>query len=898
MTGQPEHTGIDTAQPVDGLLAAARFGIPEVPEFHVRRPRLEDLLVHAGAVPLVLVSAPAGTGKTSLVAEWLRHSGPGGGVVGWITFEDDDKAFWGFVIDCLGRLGLDLPVRSADVSTDTPLGARRLTALASAIVAAPEPISLVIDGYELVSQEIAREVDLLLRHTFGRLRVVLVGRVDPVLPLYRYRLADRLREIRVAELAFTDDEAAHLLSGLGVSLDPESVRELNQRTKGWAAGLRFAGRILAGRDDPGESVATVVAQAGDINEYLVGEVLDTQTPEVRRFLLRTCVPDMLWPELAEELAGPVAGHALGELTKANAFIEPVPDQPGAYRYYPFFRDLLRAQLAYEEPQTLVDLHRTVARCYLRQGLVERSLAHLAAIGEWDGIAAHVVDAHLVGRLLLEPANGPLRSVAVQLPNDVEQPAACVVRGAAALADDDSAAAAVELSRARRAPAQDATDGADHDALAASISVLDAVRAGLAEDAGSALQAAQEAERATSPRQGSPPGASGSALAGLAALACGVARLRRGELAEARAALAAALDCDAAVALGSFRAECLGYLALVDTMDGHLRRARRTATESITAAADAGEDGPPAAYVALARVALEQYDLEESRQHIDVAMTSRALQVDPVSRVLAQGVLAGLDRAVGHLQQALARLDASVSRAIRTDPWLSRCLRVEAAQLNIANGDAELALSTLESLTQVDDAEVAVLRAAAYAEQGLDTAVRDSLVGVRAGDAPLRARVAELLLEGACESRLRSSARSRDLLNRSLRLAAPERMRRPFREASPAVQRVLSADRRLLPDSRWLDQPGRPEQGNHQGRAGATAQTSPGQDSDVVEPLTARELEVLKHLEELLTTEEIAEKMFVSVNTVRTHVRSILRKLGVSRRNAAVRKARRLGLAQD
>ena len=145
---------------------------------------------------------------------------PGGGVVGWITFEDDDKAFWGFVIDCLDRLGLDLPVRSADVSTDTA-GSARLTALAGAIVAAPEPISVVIDGYELVSQEIAREVDLLLRHTFGRLRVVLVGRVDPVLPLYRYRLADTLREIRVAELAFTDDEAAHLLSGLGVSLDPD-----------------------------------------------------------------------------------------------------------------------------------------------------------------------------------------------------------------------------------------------------------------------------------------------------------------------------------------------------------------------------------------------------------------------------------------------------------------------------------------------------------------------------------------------------------------------------------------------------------------------------------------------------------------------------------------------------
>ncbi len=886
MERQPDSR---TAPSAEDLLEAARFGIPELADLHVRRPRLEQLLERAAPAPLVLVSAPAGTGKTSLVAEWLRCRRSGTGLTGWITFEDDDTTFWAFVIDCLDRLGMAVPSRSPDASTDSLLGPRRLAALADAIAAASEPVTLVIDGYEIVSAELAREIDLLLRHTFGRLRLVIVGRVDPVLPLYRYRLADKLREIRVAELAFTDEEAGQLLRGLGVTLRADSVQALNHRTKGWAAGLRFAGRILTDREDPETSVSTVVAQAGDINEYLVGEVLNTQHPDVRRLLLRTCVPDVLWPELADELAGPHAGHALGELTRSNAFIEPVPDQPGVYRYYPFFRDLLRAQLAYEEPRTMIELHRTVARSFLRHGLVDQAIAHLAEIGEWDQVALHLVDAHLVGRLLIEAPNGPLASVAAQLPADREEPEACVVRAAVALALGDSVAGAAELLRARRAAGEVGGEvGGDRDAraaaLAISVAVLEAVRARIADDADSALEAALEAERATHPPRASSPAVSGSALPGLAALATGVARLRRGELEMAREALVAALECEASAAYDTFRAECLGYLAVVLTLDGHLERAKRTATESSALAANGGsapECRPPAAYVALALVGLERYDLEAARRHIDTALICRALPQDPVSRSLAAGVLAALDSAGGHLQPALARLEATASGSVRTDPWLGRCLSVEAAKLSIANGEVERALSTLAPLTHQDDHETAVVLAAAYAEQGDYAAVQGCLAGVRAGAAPLRARVAELFLKGVCESRQSPPVRSRDLLSRSLRLAAPEGLRRPFREAGPAARRVLSADPRLLLENGWLDS--------------STERTAPSPESQMIEALTARELEVLRHLEELLSTEEIAEKMFVSVNTVRTHVRSILRKLGVSRRNAAVRKARRLGL---
>jgi LuxR family maltose regulon positive regulatory protein len=296
-------------------------------------------------------------------------------------------------------------------------------------------------------------------------------------------------------------------------------------------------------------------------------------------------------------------------------------------------------------------------------------------------------------------------------------------------------------------------------------------------------------------------------------------------------------------------------------------------------------------VALAAVALEQYDLDAAREHVPAATASTKLAEDPVSRAVAEGVVAGLERAAGNVQPALARLDSAAEDLAATDPWLADHLRSEAARLRLASGQAEVALHELESIHDHDSREVAVIAAAAYSAQGMVAAAEGSLARTRGGDLPLRLEVPKLLVEVAEESRQHSSGRARVLLARALRLAAPEEMRRPFREAAPPVQRVLSSDPRLLREHEWLSHVGARVPGQALGSASGRRTSAP----EVVETLTAKELEVLEHLEELLTTEEIAEKMFVSVNTVRTHVRSILRKLGVNRRNAAVRKARDLGM---
>jgi LuxR family maltose regulon positive regulatory protein len=843
----------------------------------------------------VLVCGPAGTGKTSLVAEWARQRAAETGTAGWITFEDGDSSFWGRLLECLDRLGLDVPRGGSDAVSETVLGRRQLTALAATIADRPERWTVVLDGYELASLELAREVDLLLRHTFGRLQLLFVGRVDPMLPLYRYRLGDSMLEIRAADLAFTDDEAARLLSGLGVTLSKESVHDLNERVKGWAAGLRFAARALAVRPDPEGSVSTVISQAGDINEYLLGEVLDVQTPEVRRFLLDTSVPDLLSPRLVEQLGGARALHVLDEVARANAFIEPVPDNPGSYRYYPFFRDLLRAQLAYEAPERVGELHRRAAAWYQREGLVERSIGHLAAVTAWDEVSTQIVDGLLVGRVLLEGPEGTLASVAAQVPDDLEQSSACVVRAAAALADRDWGACSEELSAARRTAATDSPNAC----VLLSVSVLDAVRASLFEDADRAAALAVEALRLLGGGRTRSRTASESELYALTQLSTGVVMLRRGDLKRARKALTIAVGLEPSRRFPSFRSDCLGYLAVVDALEGYLSRARRTALESSTTAADAGlplASRAAAAEVALAFVAFEQYELKAAREHVSAAVAVRSLRGDPVPRSLLEGVMAGLERANGHLQPGLARLDAAADTAAAADPWLADWLHIEAAKLGVASGRTEVALRELELVGDRAKPEASVVEAAAYAERGQESTAEDLLARARDGQPRLPTLVSGLLVESVQQSRRRAPGRARAALDRSLRLAAGEELRRPFREAGPAVQRLLSADPRLLREHTWLSHstaaPARSPSGY---RVGAGREGRPPAGPEVVETLTAKELEVLGHLEELLTTEEIAEKMFVSVNTVRTHVRSILRKLGVSRRNAAVRKARELGL---
>ena len=334
------------------------IGTPSVGAFHVRRPRLLRKLEAAHERQLVLVSAPAGYGKTSLVADWISSGGADDNTA-WVTFEEHDEGFWQGLVGCLESLGVET---SADAFSHTGprVDPRILTSLASRVAGQGSRLRVVIDGHDVVSDAVGRDLDFLLRHSGHRLQLVLLTRSDPLLPLYRYRLDATIAELRMRDLAFTDDEASELFASAGIELEESSIDALNARAEGWVVGLRFASAMLQERADTDAAVAEVVGDTGNIAEYLVAEVLDVQTPEVRRLLLSTSITDMVRPGLDAALGGSSAPRNLSLLARENAFVEPVPGHPGCYRYHPFFRDLLRATLSYEAPQELERLHRVAA----------------------------------------------------------------------------------------------------------------------------------------------------------------------------------------------------------------------------------------------------------------------------------------------------------------------------------------------------------------------------------------------------------------------------------------------------------------------------------------------------------------------------------------------------------
>jgi LuxR family maltose regulon positive regulatory protein len=423
-----------------------------------------------------------------------------------------------------------------------------------------------------------------------------------------------------------------------------------------------------------------------------------------------------------------------------------------------------------------------------------------------------------------------------------------------------------------------------------LAVLDAVRASRTESAPEALALAREAERLGTSRLGPDRWRAAAETCAVSRHALGLARLRTGDLEGARNALA-----DAAGANGvgetfpGFRADCLGLLALTEALAGRLVPAQRRAAEAL-ALADGAIAQPHAARLALAWVALEQHDLRAAR--VQVGRTVHQVpRGDRLLSSLADYVLAGLEKASGHRERALALLEATGERARGSDPWVAGLLRTEGAMICLASGDRRGAAGLLAAVEQRDDPRATAALAAWYAEAGRRDAVDDALSVLGADEGTLQVTVTRRLLEAA-NTRDRSPARSRAALDRALRLAAPQGLRRPFLEAAPSVQRILTAEPRLLRSNDWLRHPGGMPDGARV-PAQRVASAEPPTPA-VVEQLTGKEMEVLGHLAELLSTEEIAEKMFVSVNTVRTHVRSILRKLGVTRRNAAVRKARELG----
>ena len=863
-------------------------GIPDRPRQFLSRPRLLELLDGDRRSSLALVSAPAGTGKTTLVADWVTTRGTDN--VEWVTF-DRDEPFWPGFAGSLVRLGV--PVTSTTLPAgDIALDPGVRHALASAVAAQDQHLTVVVDGYEVESAALAADLDFLLRHTGRRLRLVLLTRADPVLPLYRYRLDETMTEVRMADLAFTDAEAQVLLEQMGVGLTGESTSALNARTKGWVTGLRLAGRMLAERDDPDSAVEEVGGDTGSIAEYLLGEVLAAHPPEVRELLMATSIPDIIQPGLAEALAGRSAARTIALLVRVNVFIESVPGHADHYRYHPFFRDLLRAELAYTSPETMTMLQRRAAEWFADQGLLTPSVRHFVSAGAWGEAVTRVVDSAAVGQLVLGDGADPLVRVLKDVPAGLDEPAAAVVRAALALTGGDTSAFGEEIDRARRPR----PDGDPHEkAIDLAVAVLVALRARVSEDPREAEILAQAAEEALGDSANRSRVQAHPELTALVLAAKGIAAARQGDLERAEEVFHAGAGAAVEAAADPLLVECLGYLAILACCSGDLDRATSLASRALRVAADAGipvSDRSAAAQVALAYVDMERFDLRAATEHVRSAEHSDFIVGDPVPRTFLKIARARLQVAQGDRAGAVADVSRAAAGFVDQRNWLAERLRLELAHLEVTGEHPESALSGIDGLADGRAAaEAALVAAQAKLRLGDEAAAIELLVMACGDQSPVAVRASSWLVECGRQIRAGSPGRARDALGNALRIAAPTQLRRPFHEAPASVRHLLVGDPKLVADHAWLFEVG----GRSMPRAPRTVPAAVAPRSAPVESLTPKELEVLGHLAEMLTTEEIAAAMYISVNTVRTHVRNILRKLGVSRRNAAVRAARELEL---
>ncbi len=875
-------------------ILASKITVPGVPDWVVPRPRITKLIAQGTRWrPLTVLTAPAGAGKTMALALWAAAQPATVAWVGLDEFDNRPGTFWANVVAALRRSGAAIPLvlpaargRDADHVF--------LLWLAAALAAQDPPVTLVLDDLHLLTDhEVLDGLDYLLRNVGPGLRLVVSARMD-MLPLHRYRLAGELTEIRAHDLAFTVAETGLLLARHGSTLTADSLERLTRRTEGWAAGLRLAAISMGPHPDPDQFVNELITEDSTLTGYLVEEVLNTQPPEVRDVLLSTSILEQVSAQAASELAGHErAGRILSTLACTNAFVQPIGS--GRYRYHTLFAEVLRLTLKREHPDRMALLHRRAARWYERNGQLTEAVRHAAQAGDWQLAASIVIDDLAIGEII-ETRGGPcLAGEFAGMPNGGpwSGPAAHLVSAAVALSAGRHASSAAALDAAEaileRLPADQETAGR---LAAAMIRLTAALRSGdLTAAAAAAVRAEALASRIPADKLARHPDIRARVLSGR-----GAVELWSGHLDEAARVLESGVAAGTASGRPGEPADCLGHLALAEALRGRLCRAATVAAQAATGLTADQQRPPvpnpnPAALVALAWVHLGHYELREAHSRLEQA--DAVLGVTPDKLI---GAVALLAAAYGNLAQGRAAAAAqNVARARSgwsVPAWLDQRLSLAESRAYAVAGDIPAALAAAGRVSRGTSPEATVALAHAWAASGDAENARRVLVPALTTDSgtPDRVRLQAWLVDARLSYTSGDHARGRRSLASALRLAAPEQIRLPFALERGWIEPILRSDPALARSHRSLFSTAEPHD-QLPPRAGTpeTAATL------VVEPLTEREQEVLRNLSDMLNAAEIASEMNITVNTVKTHLKNIYRKLATTRRGEAVRRARQLEL---
>jgi LuxR family transcriptional regulator, maltose regulon positive regulatory protein len=763
--------------------------------------------------------------------------------------------------------------------------------LTAALAAQDPPVTLVLDDMHLVTEpKVLKGLEFVLRNTGPGLHLVVASRMDPPLPLHRYRLVGQLTEIRASDLAFSTAEAGLLLAQHGSTLTLGLLDSLTERTEGWAAGLRLAAISLDTHPDPGQFVKELMAEDSALIGYLVDEVLDVQPSEVRDVLLSTSILEHVSADAAADLTGDEqAAGILMTLVRTNAFVQPIGS--GWYRYHTLFAEMLRLKLRHEYPDRVVALHQRAARWYERNGQLTEATRHAARAGDWQLAAGMVID-HLAIGEIIEPRDGRcLAEEFAGMPSGQAwtRPQPHLVSAALALSAGQHECCAASLDAADGLLQRSSADQEATCQLAAAVIRLTAfLRTG---DLMAAAAAASRAERMFSKvpvaKLARHPDLFRRVLSGRGAI-----KLWCGHLDEAARVLEAGAAA-AASAGEQEQADWVGQLALVEALRGRLGRAAELAGQAVLAAGEHRSPGwnpNPVPLVALAWVHLDRNELREARGWIKRADAALGACPDKLTGTVAYLVAAG-----GALAEGRAAVAVQIITRARSGwavpAWLDKQLTLVESRACVAVGDIRAALAAAERAGVGTSPETAVTLAHAWVAAGDGGSARRALAPAFADSgAPERVRLQAWLVDARLSYASGDDTRGRRSLASALRLAEREQVRLPFVVERSWLGPVLRRDPDLVGIHRRLLAPAL----SHEQLP--ASRIAPDQAPVLlVEPLTEREREVLVHVSGMLNTAEVASEMYISVNTVKTHLRNIYRKLAADHRGEAVRRARQLEL---
>jgi LuxR family transcriptional regulator, maltose regulon positive regulatory protein len=898
MVARAERPAVSAAVPI----LASKITAPGVRDWAVQRPRVSQLITRATRwCPLTVVTGPQGAGKTMALALWAAAES---GRVAWVcpdSYDDRPEVFWAYVVAALQRSGVAIPGELPAAARGGSADYRFLLRIASLLADQDPPVILILDDFHVLSEsEVMKGLNFVLRNAGAGLRLVACSRMEPLLPLHRYRLAGHLAEIRAGDLAFSTAEADLLMAQHGVTLRADSLESLMQRTEGWAAGLRLAAMSMGAHPDPDQFVKELASEDSALTSYLVDEILNTQPPDVRDILLGTSILEEVDAEAACEVTGNEhAAEILSALAHANAFIQPTGC--GRYRYHSLFAEVLRLKLRHGQPGRTVALHRRAARWYERNGPLTEAVRHAAKAGDWP-LAASIVIEGLAISEIIEPWSDQLLSDEFRnMPQDEAwgepQPylASAAVAVSAGQPEGSAAALSVAEDLLERLPADQQAAGL----LAATmIHLAISRRTG---DLAAAAVAADQAELLVGKIPGHQLALHPEIRARVLAVR-GTVELWAGHLGEAARILASAADAAAASGSERGRADCIGRLALVAALRGQLTHAAKLASPPIAGLPTDKRQPParnpnPMALVALALVHLEHMELRPARDLLRQADAGPSGTLDRPVQVISRLIMACSALAEGRAGAAIEIV--ATARSGRPAPaWLDHKLSLVESRAHVATGDIRAALTAARLAAGDNSPASAVTLAHAWAAAGDRENARRALTPALAtqGQVPEQVRLQAHLVNAWLCYKSGDHALGRQSLASALRLAEHEQLRLPFameyRWIAPVLRRdpeLAAIHHRLLPSSFRRDRPPGPAP------APASATRSNQASTLIVEPLTGREREVLRHASAMLSTAEIASELYISANTVKTHLRTIYRKLAASQRSEAVRRARQLGL---